>query len=108
MAQEVEVINLSEGWVKQDKPITITEGKQVRLSSALVKLMLGGKWPKFHGFGFNEVHSWAIEKDGTLVPMASGFSDEDLAPGPSFKLYMIDDVFSDPPVGPIAVSPRRK
>jgi len=94
----LEIIELPPGWKMEDLISITKHGKGVRvaLSPWLVKRMLGGEWPEFHGFGFGAVHSYLLEKDGTLIPMDMGCGGEPV-PGPSFKLSMIDDVFSDTP-----------
>lgn len=74
----------------------------IKISPWLMKLILGGKWPEFHGFNFDAVHAFVLRPDLTIDPLASDFDDdecEDLAPGPSFKLKisMIDDVTSPVP-----------
>lgn len=53
-----------------------------------VKAMLGGEWPKSNGFNFDAVDFYKAE-DGMLVPHSD---EDDLAPGPSFILFMVDDV----------------
>jgi len=68
-------------------------GIDLRLSPILVKFMLGGQWPEFHGFDFDAVHSYRLEKDGALVPYDSDAGGNPV-PGPSFKLEMIDDFIS--------------
>jgi len=81
---------------KMEGLISLTAGKgkiDIRFSPILVKFMLGGKWPEFHGFNFDAVHSYCLEKDGTLVPYDTDFGGEPV-PGPSFALHLIDDVFS--------------
>jgi len=96
-AQNLQVVCLPLGW-KMEELIRVTKNGRkklnILLSPALVKLMLGGEWPEFHDFGFDVVHSYQLEEDGTLMPM--DVADEP-APGPSFKLAMVDDVFHDPP-----------
>jgi len=100
-------------WQRQElqrAPIRIIGARdnyvRVIFSTPFVKMLVGGRWPKFHGFGFDQIDHWELEQDGTLLPIAGSYNDEpedppekDLAPGPSFKLSisMIDDVFHDPP-----------
>jgi len=83
MAQHLEVVHLPIGW-KYGEPIAITVEGQLVLSPAMVKMLLGGKWPKFHGFNFNAVSSWLFE-NGELIPLDE-LGEE--APGPNLKLKL--------------------
>jgi hypothetical protein len=60
------------------------------LPRALVRKLLGDKWPEFHSFCFEAVDCFKLE-DGVLIPY-DGIDGEPV-PGPNFKLVMIDDVF---------------
>jgi len=60
--------------------------KRIIISREKVKIMIGGKWPEFNGFNFDEVNHYEVH-DGELVPCDSC---GDWIPGPNFKLIMSD------------------
>jgi hypothetical protein len=100
----LQIVNLPPGWKMEDALSLVEKDNEILIKIApwLMKLLLGDKWPSFHGFNFDAVHSFVLRQDGTIDPLASDFDGkecEDLAPGPSFKLNisMIDDVFSPVP-----------
>ena len=65
--------------------------KPVVIEGDVVKAMLGGKWPEFHGFAFDAVPFWHVTSYGTLTPMDGEDKDSIPIPGPDFKLVMVDD-----------------
>jgi hypothetical protein len=67
-----------------DKPIRWIPGK-------LVKAMLGGKWPEHHGFCFDAVAVWKVERGGRLVPYDG--ENGSPCPGPDFVITCDHDSF---------------
>ncbi len=60
--------------------------RKISISTTDVKTMLGGEWPEFKGFGFDQVNHYEVH-DGELVPCDMC---GDFVPGPNFKLIMSD------------------
>lgn len=75
--------------------ITVTElnapPRPMIIESEVVKALLGGKWPKYHGYGFGAEECWMVTKRGTLTPMDGRGLDASPVPGPDFKLELVDD-----------------
>lgn len=65
--------------------------KPVVIDGDVVKAMLGGKWPEYHGFVFDQVLYWHVTSDGMLTPMDGADKGANPIPGPDFKLTMVDD-----------------
>jgi len=61
------------------------------IESEVVKALLGGEWPEYHGYGFGAEECWMVTKHGTLTPMDGRGFDAEPVPGPDFKLELVDD-----------------
>ena len=54
------------------------------IESEVVKALLGGEWPEYHGYGFGAEECWMVTKHGTLTPMDGRGFDAEPVPGPDF------------------------
>ena len=52
------------------------------IESEVVKALLGGKWSKYHGYGFGSEECWMVTEYGTLTPMDGRSVDANSVPGP--------------------------
>lgn len=78
--------------------LTVTQLNQepqpMIFESEVVKALLGGKWPEYHGYGFGAEECWMVTTYGTLTPMDGRSADAMPVPGPDFRLEIVnDDVF---------------
>ena len=65
------------------------------IPSDIIKVMLGGRWPKFNFFNFGSVGVYHCE--GIYLVPYDNIGDLP-SPGPNFMLVMVDDIYSDHPV----------
>lgn len=52
------------------------------LETEVVKALLGGKWPEYHGYGFGAEECWMVTEYGTLTPTDGRGVDANPAPRP--------------------------
>ncbi|MCX6763991.1 MAG: hypothetical protein NTZ97_04690 [Candidatus Moranbacteria bacterium] len=85
----IKVINTPIG-IRMGSLVALDKKRKIKaISPILLKALLGGQWPDFDGFNFNEVHNYRLE-NGRLVPYDFV---GDIVPGPDFKVSMIRGSF---------------